>query len=134
MKALMNSGMDLKSGKSKTVTMKDLEKITGLRQVSNGGKIIRDDAIPFNKFQIERHYDPSNLTLEAVTFKGYRTVGYERKVIAERIQRRKEKIEAMQKLVEEDMYALLNLYDKVVAYGENHQLFSENDIGQVFTE
>lgn len=134
MKALINNGMNLDSGLSPKISMARLEQVTGLRQVSNGGKIIRDDAVPFNKFQIERHYDPVTASLTGVTFSGYRTAGYQRKVVAERIKNRKQKIATLKKLVEKDVSELLNLYETLETKGEDHKLFSKEDVSVIFTD
>lgn len=134
MKALVKNTLDIRTGKSKYTTIKDLEKSTGLRQVSNGGKIIRDDNLPFNKFNIQRDYDPDTRQMVGVTFNGYRTVGDQRKVVAARIQTRKSKIESLEKLLKEDIQELLHLYDKIGEVGEDSQLFSEKDISPTFLE
>ena len=129
----MQNSLDLNNGKSVQVSMNHLEKITGLRQVSNGGKIIRDDAMPFDKFQIERHYDPETLSLTSVTFNGYRTVGYQRGVVSSRIKRRKEKVEALQKLIQDDVGELLNLYGMLETTSPDTPLFDKTDVSVIFT-
>ena len=44
-------GLDLESGISTEICVKELEDLTGIRQVSNGSKIIRRDCPTFSKFK-----------------------------------------------------------------------------------
>ena len=38
-------GLDLETGKSTEILVKELEDLTGIRQVSNGSKVIRRDCV-----------------------------------------------------------------------------------------
>ena len=49
-------GLDLETGKSTEILVKELEDLTGIRQVSNGSRIIRRDCVTFSKFKYQISY------------------------------------------------------------------------------
>ena len=49
-------GLDLETGKSTEILVKELEDLTGIRQVSNGSRIIRRDCATFSKFKYQISY------------------------------------------------------------------------------
>lgn len=123
LKALKSLGLLVESGYSPAISLVSIEKKSGLRQVSNGAKVIREDAYPFNCFKIERQY-AENGSLEAVKFNGYRDVAYEKSVIQANIKKKQEKINALMKLISEEQDNL----DYLESCEEGNKIYSIKDI------
>lgn len=64
-------GLDLETGTSPTIDVKELEDLTNIRQVSNGSKIIRRDCPVFSKFNFRMNYGDNGEIL-SYTFTGYK--------------------------------------------------------------
>lgn len=73
LKALIELGLDVKTGESPKIFMKNLEHHSGLRQTSNGSRIIRRDSEVFGMFNIAWNYSEDDGKLLSVTFNGYKT-------------------------------------------------------------
>lgn len=72
-KSLVELGFDVKTGVSDEISMKVLEQHSGVRQVSNGSKIIRRDSRVFGLFNISWNYCTDTGSLLTVRFCGYKT-------------------------------------------------------------
>lgn len=66
-------GLNLETGVSPLICVKELESLTSIRQVSNGSKIIRRDCPVFSKLKYEMSYGDNGEILSYV-FKGIRVV------------------------------------------------------------
>ena len=64
-------GLDLETGTSPDIDVKELEDLTNIRQVSNGSKIIRRDCPVFSKFNFHMNYGDNGEIL-SYTFNGYK--------------------------------------------------------------
>jgi len=64
-------GLDLETGTSPDIDVKELEDLTNIRQVSNGSKIIRRDCPVFSKFNFHMNYG-DNGEIISYTFNGYK--------------------------------------------------------------
>lgn len=64
-------GLDLETGTSPSIDVKELEDLTNIRQVSNGSKIIRRDCPVFSKFNFHINYGDNGEIL-SYTFNGYK--------------------------------------------------------------
>ena len=64
-------GLDLETGTSHDIDVKELEDLTNIRQVSNGSKIIRRDCPVFSKFNFHMNYGDNGEIL-SYTFNGYK--------------------------------------------------------------
>ena len=64
-------GLDLETGKSTEILVKELEDLTGIRQVSNGSRIIRRDCATFSKFKYQISYGVNGEVI-SYTFNGYK--------------------------------------------------------------
>ncbi len=98
--ALECLGLNLTTGISCFVSVKDLEAISGIRQVSNGSKVIRRDSDVFSKFKYELS------TGENGEIIGYKFLGYKdsNDLISEvsgDILRLKDKINNLESIVED---------------------------------
>ena len=98
-KALVELGLNLETGKSKPIKVTDIEQKSGVRQNSNGMRIIRSDQKPFDCFKISRYYNEGNGSLEYVEFNGYRDVAYELQQEKNAIADKKDKIDNLEELV-----------------------------------
>lgn len=99
LRALVELGLDLNTGTSPEISIKVLEKHSGVRQTSNGSRIIRRDSRVFSLFNIKWDYSKSSADLVSVTFLGYKTANDVRDQLKEDAQRYKDKIYRFQKLL-----------------------------------
>ena len=99
LRALVELGLDLNTGTSPEISIKVLEKHSGVRQTSNGSRIIRRDSRVFSLFNIKWDYSESSADLVSVTFLGYKTANDVRDQLKEDAQRYKDKIYRFQKLL-----------------------------------
>jgi hypothetical protein len=65
-------GLNLNTGVSCIITLSSLEAMTGIRQNSNGSRIIRRDCKLFSKFKIEYFYSEKG-EVAGYKFNGYKT-------------------------------------------------------------
>ena len=65
-------GLNLETGVSPLICVKELESLTNIRQVSNGSKIIRRDCSVFSKLKYDMSYGDNGEILSYV-FKGYKS-------------------------------------------------------------
>ena len=103
---LATIGLDLDTGKSNYISVEKLEQTTG-RKITGNGSIIRDDSHPWNKFIIERKVESKSI--QGFTFKGYRTIEHECKVISSRMENRNKRIQKEIEAVAKDSSRLKEL-------------------------
>lgn len=99
--ALVELGLDLTTGESPEVSIKVLEAHSGIRQTSNGSRIIRRDSKVFSLFNIKWDYEIRTGNLLSVTFLGYKTGEDIRKQLKEDYIRYSEKVLRFQELLSE---------------------------------
>ncbi len=92
-------GLDLNEGISPIICLRDLEKTSGLRQNSNGSRIIRRDCPVFSKFKIDFLYSEEGEVV-AYKFCGYKDSNDLLTEAASDILKYKQKIERLQVLIE----------------------------------
>ena len=101
-------GLDLETGASPDIDVKELEDLTNIRQVSNGSKIIRRDCPVFSKFNFHMNYG-DNGEIISYTFNGYK---YSNDLLTEHtknILRLKDKITSLQDTVEDLEFYILDI-------------------------
>ena len=101
LRALVELGLDLTTGESPEVSIKVLEAHSGIRQTSNGSRIIRRDSKVFSLFNIKWDYEIRTGNLLSVTFLGYKTGEDIRKQLKEDYIRYSEKVLRFQELLSE---------------------------------
>ena len=101
-------GLDLETGKSTEILVKELEDLTGIRQVSNGSKIIRRDCPTFSKFKYEISYGVNGEVI-SYTFKGYKSSSDLITQHSQDILRLKDKIKSLQESIEDLDFAILDI-------------------------
>ena len=115
-------GLDLETGKSTEIFVKELEDLTGIRQVSNGSKIIRRDCPTFSKFKYQISYGVNGEVI-SYTFNGYKDSS---DLITEHLQdilRLKDKIKSLQESIEDLEFAILDIIT------QDSFIFSKEDLG-----
>ena len=93
-------GLDLETGASPDIDVKELEDLTNIRQVSNGSKIIRRDCEVFSKFNFRMNYG-DNGEIISYTFNGYKNSNDLLTEYTKDILRLKDKIASLQDTVED---------------------------------
>ena len=93
-------GLDLETGTSPDIDVKELEDLTNIRQVSNGSKIIRRDCPVFSKFNFHMNYG-DNGEIISYTFNGYKNSNDLLTEHTKDILRLKDKIASLQDIIEE---------------------------------
>ena len=93
-------GLDLETGKSTEIFVKELEDLTGIRQVSNGSKIIRRDCPTFSKFKYQISYGVNGEVI-SYTFNGYKDSSDLITEHSQDILRLKDKIKSLQESIED---------------------------------
>ena len=114
-------GLDLETGMSPEINVKDLEDLTNIRQVSNGSKIIRRDCPVFSKFKFYMNYG-ENGEIISYKFNGYKNSN---DLVTERtkdILRLKDKIASLQESVEDLEFSILDIIT------QEHFTFSKEDL------
>lgn len=96
-KHLISLGLNVESGVSPVIHIKDLECLSKDRHTSNGCRVVRDDNAPFSFFKITRHYEGKSLV--SIQFNGYRDVEYEFYALSDKITFLEEKLESLQSLL-----------------------------------
>ena len=99
LRALVELGLDLTTGASPEVSIKVLEAHSGIRQTSNGSRIIRRDSKVFSLFNIKWDYEISSGNLLNITFLGYKTGDDIRKKLKDDYIRYSEKVHRFQELL-----------------------------------
>ena len=106
LKSLTYLGLDLETGKSGYITVEEIKSFTG-KKVTGNGSIIRNDSHPWDKFIIERKVERNSI--QGFTFKGYRTIEHESKVISARMDNRNKRIQKEIESVAKDSARLIEL-------------------------
>ena len=115
-------GLDLETGMSSEINVKDLEDLTNIRQVGNGSKIIRRDCPVFSKFKFYMNYG-ENGEIISYKFNGYKNSN---DLVTERtkdILRLKDKIASLQESVEDLEFSILDIIT------QEHFTYSKEDLG-----
>lgn len=115
-------GLDLETGKSTEIFVKELEDLTGIRQVSNGSKVIRRDCPTFSKFKYEISYGVNGEVISYI-FKGYKNSSDLITQHSQDILRLKDKIKSLQESIEDLDFAILDIIT------QESFIFSKEDLG-----
>ena len=115
-------GLDLETGTSPDIDVKELEDLTNIRQVSNGSKIIRRDCPVFSKFNFHMNYGDSGEILSYV-FNGYKNSNDLLTEHTKNILRLKDKIASLQDTVEDLEFYILDILT------QEHFTYSKEDLG-----
>lgn len=101
-------GLDLETGKSTEILVKELEDLTGIRQVSNGSRIIRRDCATFSKFKYQISYGVNGEVI-SYTFSGYKDSSDLITEHSQDILRLKDKIKSLYENIEDLEFAMLGI-------------------------
>ena len=101
-------GLDLETGKSTEILVKELEDLTGIRQVSNGSRIIRRDCATFSKFKYQISYGVNGEVI-SYTFNGYKDSSDLITENSQDILRLKDKIKHLYENIEDLEFAMLDI-------------------------
>ena len=115
-------GLDLETGKSTEIFVSELEDLTGIRQVSNGSKIIRRDCPTFSKFKYYISYGVNGEVI-SYTFNGYKDSTDLISEHSQDILRLKDKIKSLQESIEDLEFAMLDILT------QDHFIFGKEDLG-----
>ena len=114
-------GLDLETGTSPDIDVKDLEDLTNIRQVSNGSKIIRRDCPVFSKFNFHMNYG-DNGEIISYTFNGYKNSNDLLTEHTKDVLRLKDKIASLQDTVEDLEFYILDILT------QEHFTYSKEDL------
>ena len=115
-------GLDLETGTSPDIDVKELEDLTNIRQVSNGSKIIRRDCPTFSKFKYEISYGVNGEVI-SYTFNGYKDSSDLITEHSQDIIRLKDKIKSLYESIEDLEFAMLDIMT------QDEFTFSKEDLG-----
>ena len=115
-------GLDLETGTSPEIDVKDLEDLTNIRQVSNGSKIIRRDCPVFSKFKFHMVYG-ENGEIISYKFNGYKNSNDLITEHTKDILRLKDKIVSLQESIEYLEFSILDIIT------QEHFTYSKEDLG-----
>lgn len=101
-------GLDLESGISTEICVRELEDLTGIRQVSNGSRIIRRDCPIFSKFKYHVSYGENGEIL-SYSFMGYKDSNDLLTEQSQDILRLKDKIKSLYENIEDLEFAMLDI-------------------------
>ena len=101
-------GLDLETGKSTEILVKELEDLTGIRQVSNGSRIIRRDCATFSKFKYHISYGVNGEVISYI-FNGYKDSSDLITEHSQDILRLKDKIKSLYENIEDLEFAMLDI-------------------------
>lgn len=101
-------GLDLESGISTEICVRELEDLTGIRQVSNGSRIIRRDCPVFSKFKYHVSYGENGEIL-SYSFMGYKDSNDLLTEQSQDILRLKDKIKSLYENIEDLEFAMLDI-------------------------
>lgn len=114
-------GLDLETGTSPDIDVKELEDLTNIRQVSNGSKIIRRDCPVFSKFKFHMTYG-DNGEIISYKFDGYKNSNDLITEHAKDILRLKDKIASLQNSIEDLELSILDILT------QGHFTYSKEDL------
>ena len=115
-------GLDLETGNSTEILVKELEDLTGIRQVSNGSRIIRRDCATFSKFKYQISYGVNGEVI-SYTFNGYKDSSDLITEHSQDILRLKDKIKSLYENIEDLEFAMLDILT------QDEFKFSKEDLG-----
>lgn len=115
-------GLDLETGKSPEILVKELEDLTGIRQVSNGSRIIRRDCATFSKFKYQISYGVNGEVISYI-FNGYKDSSDLITEHSQDILRLKDKIKSLYENIEDLEFAMLDILT------QDEFKFSKEDLG-----
>lgn len=115
-------GLDLETGTSPSIDVKELEDLTNIRQVSNGSKIIRRDCPVFSKFNFHMNYGDNGEIL-SYTFNGYKNSNDIVSEHSKDILRLKDKVYSLFEKIEYLEDSILDVLTK------EHFTYSKEDLG-----
>ena len=115
-------GLDLETGTSPDIDVKELEDLTNIRQVSNGSKIIRRDCPVFSKFNFHMNYGDNGEIL-SYTFNGYKNSNDLVSEHSKDILRLKDKVYSLFEKIEYLEDSILDILTK------EHFTYSKEDLG-----
>ena len=115
-------GLDLETGKSTEILVKELEDLTGIRQVSNGSRIIRRDCATFSKFKYQISYGVNGEVISYI-FNGYKDSSDLITEHSQDILRLKDKIKSLYESIEDLEFATLDILT------QDEFKFSKEDLG-----
>lgn len=115
-------GLDLETGKSTEILVKELEDLTGIRQVSNGSRIIRRDCATFSKFKYQISYGVNGEVISYI-FNGYKDSSDLITEHSQDILRLKDKIKSLYEDIEDLEFAMLDILT------QDEFKFSKEDLG-----
>ena len=115
-------GLDLETGKSTEILVKELEDLTGIRQVSNGSRIIRRDCATFSKFKYQISYGVNGEVISYI-FNGYKDSSDLITEHSQDILRLKDKIKSLYENIEDLEFAMLDILT------QDGFKFSKEDLG-----
>ena len=101
-------GLDLETGKSTEILVKELEDLTGIRQVSNGSRIIRRDCATFSKFKYQISYGVNGEVISYI-FNGYKDSSDLITEHSQDILRLKDKIKYLYENIEDLEFAMMDI-------------------------
>lgn len=101
-------GLDLETGKSIEILVKELEDLTGIRQVSNGSRIIRRDCATFSKFKYQISYGVNGEVISYI-FNGYKDSSDLITEHSQDILRLKDEIKCLYENIEDLEFAMLDI-------------------------
>ena len=101
-------GLDLETGESTEILVKELEDLTGIRQVSNGSRIIRRDCATFSKFKYQISYGVNGEVISYI-FNGYKDSSDLITEHSQDILRLKDKIKCLYENIEDLEFAMLDI-------------------------
>lgn len=101
-------GLDLESGISTEICVRELEDLTGIRQVINGSRIIRRDCPIFSKFKYHVSYGDNGEIL-SYSFMGYKDSNDLLTEQSQDILRLKDKIKSLYENIEDLEFAMLDI-------------------------
>lgn len=125
MVALQALGLNVETGVSPLIQMKDIEEYSGLRQVSNGSRIIRDDNHPFSCFKIDRITGEDGKSIQALQFQGFRDAKYQREVLVEGLTKAGQAIAAQEAKIASNRAQL----EILAAREDDEVLFNKDSLG-----
>lgn len=115
-------GLDLETGMSTEILVKELEDLTGIRQVSNGSRIIRRDCATFSKFKYQISYGVNGEVISYI-FNGYKDSSDLITEHSQDILRLKDKIKSLYENIEDLEFAMLDILT------QDEFKFSKEDLG-----
>ena len=114
-------GLNLDTGISPAICVKELESLTSIRQVSNGSKVIRRDCPVFSKLKYDMTYGDNGEILYYV-FKGYKSSNDLVTEYSKDILRIKSKIESLESCVVDLEFMTLDVLT------QDHFTYSKEDL------